>query len=256
MLLRRITKHVKDQNWFAVGIDFVIVVFGVFIGIQFANWNDAQSDRSAYLKAHDRMVAEVRRNIANQEAVIELVRSRLTEFQQATEDLRLCHTDSEAEERISGALDLLGTTLSPSFETTAINTLTNSERLLEQQSEELRTLYFEYARFLMTRQRWSETESAVVNDQVGQFHPLLSVDKPGTGPDWLGAMTERPSLSNRKIILVAGIGDACKDRALLKMFVEWEIGTDYQMGLMQEVILKSERFLESLAEPESASEGM
>ena len=40
MLLRSITRHVKDQNWFAVAIDFVIVVVGVFIGIQVANWND------------------------------------------------------------------------------------------------------------------------------------------------------------------------------------------------------------------------
>lgn len=40
MLLRRITQHVKAQNWFAVAIDFVIVIVGVFIGIQVANWND------------------------------------------------------------------------------------------------------------------------------------------------------------------------------------------------------------------------
>ena len=40
MLLRRITEHVRAQNWFAVGIDFVIVVVGVFIGIQVSNWND------------------------------------------------------------------------------------------------------------------------------------------------------------------------------------------------------------------------
>ena len=44
MLLRRITQHVKDQNWFAVALDFVIVVAGVFIGIQVANWNAARSD--------------------------------------------------------------------------------------------------------------------------------------------------------------------------------------------------------------------
>lgn len=43
MLLRSITKHVKDQNWFAVFIDFFIVVVGVFIGIQVANWNDARA---------------------------------------------------------------------------------------------------------------------------------------------------------------------------------------------------------------------
>ena len=45
MLLRRVSKHVKEQNWFAVGIDLVIVVVGVFIGIQVANWNDAQADK-------------------------------------------------------------------------------------------------------------------------------------------------------------------------------------------------------------------
>ena len=46
MLLRRITKHVKDQNWFAVGLDFLIVVFGVFIGIQVSNWNEEQGRKS------------------------------------------------------------------------------------------------------------------------------------------------------------------------------------------------------------------
>ena len=44
LLLRRITKHVTDQNWFAVFIDFCIVVIGVFIGIQVANWNEARAN--------------------------------------------------------------------------------------------------------------------------------------------------------------------------------------------------------------------
>ncbi len=42
MILRRITEHVKTQNWFAVALDFVIVVVGVFVGIQVSNWNEAQ----------------------------------------------------------------------------------------------------------------------------------------------------------------------------------------------------------------------
>lgn len=45
MILRRVTEHVKAQNWFAVGIDFLIVVVGVFIGIQVANWNAERADR-------------------------------------------------------------------------------------------------------------------------------------------------------------------------------------------------------------------
>jgi hypothetical protein len=39
MLLRRVIEHVREQNWTAVGIDFLIVVIGVFVGIQVANWN-------------------------------------------------------------------------------------------------------------------------------------------------------------------------------------------------------------------------
>lgn len=45
MILRRLTQHIEDQNWFAVAVDFLIVVVGVFIGIQVANWNDAKSER-------------------------------------------------------------------------------------------------------------------------------------------------------------------------------------------------------------------
>ena len=45
MILRRVIEHVKAQHWTAITIDFVIVVVGVFIGIQVANWNQAQADR-------------------------------------------------------------------------------------------------------------------------------------------------------------------------------------------------------------------
>lgn len=46
MILRRITEHVKAQNWFAVAIDFVIVVAGVFVGLQVNNWNAARVERA------------------------------------------------------------------------------------------------------------------------------------------------------------------------------------------------------------------
>jgi hypothetical protein len=44
MLLRRVIEHVRKQEWTAIGIDFVIVVVGVFVGIQVANWNEARAD--------------------------------------------------------------------------------------------------------------------------------------------------------------------------------------------------------------------
>lgn len=61
MLLRRITKHVKDQNWIAVAIDFLIVVVGVFIGIQVANWNASQFERREEAAIVERLRADFER---------------------------------------------------------------------------------------------------------------------------------------------------------------------------------------------------
>lgn len=45
MVLRRFRDHVTEHNWFAVAVDFVIVVAGVFVGIQASNWNQARLNR-------------------------------------------------------------------------------------------------------------------------------------------------------------------------------------------------------------------
>ena len=75
MLLRRIIEHVKTQNWTAVFLDFVIVVVGVFIGIQVANWNDARGEREAeieYLAALEQDVAFSLRNLERLSASLDL----------------------------------------------------------------------------------------------------------------------------------------------------------------------------------------
>jgi len=44
-LSRRWGGKAREQNWFAVAIDFLILVAGVFLGIQAANWNDSRKER-------------------------------------------------------------------------------------------------------------------------------------------------------------------------------------------------------------------
>lgn len=45
MRLRRIIEHLSAQHWTAIWIDLVIVVVGVFVGIQVSNWNQVRADR-------------------------------------------------------------------------------------------------------------------------------------------------------------------------------------------------------------------
>ena len=58
MIFRRIKAHVEKENWFAVFIDFCIVVVGVFIGIQVANWNQARAERDLAADLVSRMISE------------------------------------------------------------------------------------------------------------------------------------------------------------------------------------------------------
>lgn len=42
MILRRFMLHIKEQNWFAVGLDITVVIVGIFLGMQVTNWNDTR----------------------------------------------------------------------------------------------------------------------------------------------------------------------------------------------------------------------
>ena len=64
MLLRRFIEHVKDQNWSAVGLDFVIVVLGVFIGIQVSNWNDVRRDSALARNYLERLTVDAAKRSA------------------------------------------------------------------------------------------------------------------------------------------------------------------------------------------------
>lgn len=65
MLLRSVTKHVKEQNWTAIGIDFVIVVIGVFVGIQVSNWNETRKAFEQERELLERLRGEISQNIDN-----------------------------------------------------------------------------------------------------------------------------------------------------------------------------------------------
>jgi len=71
MLLRRLTQHVIDQNWVAVGLDLAVVVLGIFIGLQVTEWNQARKDHQEglyYLQALETQISDL---IAEGEAEME-----------------------------------------------------------------------------------------------------------------------------------------------------------------------------------------
>jgi hypothetical protein len=72
MLLRRLNQHIKNQNWFAVGLDLLIVVFGVFIGLQVQQWTNDQERKQREVKYLGRLHEEVIRTNELREEVVAL----------------------------------------------------------------------------------------------------------------------------------------------------------------------------------------
>ena len=60
MISRRITEHLQQQHWTAVFLDFVIVVAGVFIGLQVNNWNEVRKDRAEERRYYAQIVEDLR----------------------------------------------------------------------------------------------------------------------------------------------------------------------------------------------------
>jgi hypothetical protein len=71
--LRRVTQHVREQNWTAIGIDFVIVVVGVFIGIQVSNWNEERESLITERAFIQSIGDDISQNISDGRGFIEML---------------------------------------------------------------------------------------------------------------------------------------------------------------------------------------
>jgi hypothetical protein len=77
MIPRRIYEHVKAHDWFAVAMDFVIVVLGVFIGIQVSNWNAAREERASEAIYLAGVVDDLRADIGEIDGIVSVAASRM-----------------------------------------------------------------------------------------------------------------------------------------------------------------------------------
>lgn len=65
MIFKRAVAKLRAQDWAAIAIELGIVVLGVFIGVQAANWNDAMADRSRSTSYLERIGEDLSADIEN-----------------------------------------------------------------------------------------------------------------------------------------------------------------------------------------------
>ena len=87
MILRRLSQSLKAQDWLAIIIEFVLLVVGVFLGIQVANWNaDRETNQKAEIFSMH-LKADLRQEAFGCQCLIEYNRDVLASAEKAVNAL-------------------------------------------------------------------------------------------------------------------------------------------------------------------------
>lgn len=220
MILRRVISHFQKQEWTAIALDFIIVVTGVFLGIQIGNWNEARGDRRDYELALDRYAEEVEQNfeILNQSDAG--VKGALVRVTEGFEALRSCVDSPKNRDLIETGLIAMSGTIGISLRTSALHELTENPELLSQQSPEERRVFTETRYIFDVFKREAEYIETLPLEERMENNPVIDI-----GPyrertvTYAGVDYSRPV---RALKLAVPVDVACQDDALNKSFYFWE----------------------------------
>lgn len=87
MILRRLTANFRRQDWSAVAIELVVVILGVFIGLQASNWNENRQTAAKSADFTQRLRADLRVEAWNYEYEIEYMNDVLANAKRAADAL-------------------------------------------------------------------------------------------------------------------------------------------------------------------------
>ena len=87
MILRRITDAFRRQDWFTVAVETLIVVLGVFLGIQLGNWNEARQKHAAAAHYEQRLMEDLRQDVFNYAFLRDYYRGALKAAEKAYDGL-------------------------------------------------------------------------------------------------------------------------------------------------------------------------
>jgi hypothetical protein len=108
MILRRVIAHFRKQEWTAIGLDFIIVVVGVFVGVQVNSWWAGQSDErreTAYLAALKQdfslVIAELEGDVVEYEEIAKAMTLLLEQSRKHAPDAAVATLNAAARRLIS-----------------------------------------------------------------------------------------------------------------------------------------------------------
>lgn len=104
MILHRLVHAVRDQNWVTVVLEIIIVVVGIFIGLQVDDWNHRRLERENDQRALALFVDELQFMLKEADIDLSFVTDSLQELSMGTEIALKCDASNEERDRLTTAI--------------------------------------------------------------------------------------------------------------------------------------------------------
>lgn len=138
MIFQQIATAIRRQDWYAVAIEFLLVVAGVLVALQLDTWAQRQSDKQAYEAAVDRFRGEVAANLETIGFVEEELATELPKVREALDALETCADDAQTLKTVNEGLAFISGTNGLFLRSSALKELTATPRLLSLQPPAVR----------------------------------------------------------------------------------------------------------------------
>lgn len=88
MLFRRVVERLRQQDWFAVGIELVVVIVGIFVGLQATEWSNARRDQAEQTNYLQRLLSDNEANLVELGKAAEREQQRAVKIRSILDALR------------------------------------------------------------------------------------------------------------------------------------------------------------------------
>lgn len=228
MIINRIAKALKQRDWSLVIIELALVFAGVFIALQFDNWNTHQRNQAALTEMLQRVSGELDLNVEVIEQMREQIRSGHENRTRAERALADCENSPDARTSINDTMTFLARDFSPSLSNETLPQLNRRDPYLDLLSSEFRWALSVYSNFVQEEQRQLQFNAGLRWDQHVMKHTSIAADfsDPSIG------LQISPNIS---------VADLCQDPTFTRQFYVTSIFLD-------STILRLQRFSERMTD--------
>ena len=176
MLLRRITKHVVEQNWVAVGIDMLVVVMGIFLGFQLNSWKEDRQDAVKGESYLERIADELEQDIRFFDGVLRSNERGIENVQFLIETVDNEDLVREDPTRFISSLATAGTSFVVNISNNTFEEIKFSGNLEIIADEELRNEIVDYYDFIEVTQTFNHLRISAETEYQNRYTNILDPD--------------------------------------------------------------------------------